>query len=96
VLAEEKWKLNEEFQQKLEDFSKYWKEKVDGVSLYYLVPIEITKEKFQKTQEKIFGSYRKKKEISVDSQEILDYNISHTSVVILLVFSTDFSRKNMI
>jgi hypothetical protein len=35
VLAEEKWELNEEFQQKLEDPSKYRKKKVDGVSLFY-------------------------------------------------------------
>jgi hypothetical protein len=80
----------------LEDFSKYRKKKVDRIPLYYLISIEIIEEKFQKTQERIFGSYRKKKEISVDSQKILNYIASYTSVVILLVFSTDFSRKNMI
>jgi hypothetical protein len=46
VLAEEKWKLDEKFQQKLEDLSKYRKEKVDGVLLYYFISVEITEEKF--------------------------------------------------
>jgi hypothetical protein len=46
VLAEERWELNEEFQQKLEDLSKYRKKKVDEVPLYYFIPVEIMKEKF--------------------------------------------------
>jgi hypothetical protein len=96
VLAEEKWELNEKFQQKLEDLSKYRKKKIDEISLYNSISVEITEEKFQKTQKRIFGTYRKKKEISVDSQEILNYIVFHTSVVISLVFSTDFSRKNII
>jgi hypothetical protein len=73
----------------LEDISKYRKEKVDRVSLYYFISVEITKEEFQKTQEKIFGSYRKKKEISVNSQKILNYIASYISIVILLVFFTN-------
>jgi hypothetical protein len=72
------------------------KKEVDRVPLYYFISIEITEEKFQKTQQKIFGSYRKKEEISVDPQEILNYIIFHTFVVISLVFSTDFSKKNII
>jgi hypothetical protein len=96
MLAEERWELDEKFQQKLEDLSKYRKKEVDGVLLYYFISFEIIEEKFQKTQERIFGFYRKKKEISVDPQEILNYITSHISVVISLVFSTDFLRKNII
>jgi hypothetical protein len=86
VLAEEKWK----------NFNRNWrisqsiKRKTEF--LYIILSVEITKEKFRR----IFGSYRKKEEISVDPQEILNYIVSHTSVVILLVFFTDFSRKNII
>jgi hypothetical protein len=46
VLAEEKWELDEKFQQKLEDPSKYRKEKVDRVPLYYFIPVEITEKEF--------------------------------------------------
>jgi hypothetical protein len=63
--------------------------------MYYSLPIEITEEEFQKTQERIFGSYKKKEEFQVSSQEIANYVKFHSTEVISSSVTSNFFRNGL-
>jgi hypothetical protein len=62
--------------------------------MYHFLLLEITKEEFQKTQEKIFGSYKKKEEFQVSSQKIADYVKFHSTEIINSFLTFNFFGKD--
>jgi hypothetical protein len=61
VLAEERWELDEEFQQKLEDLSKYKKKKVDGFLYTILFLLKSQKRNSRKLKRKSLVPIKKRK-----------------------------------